>query len=260
MVIRKLDGGGMTDLYVARDPRQRRVVIRTPKEQYARNRSLLKSFAESARVLGHLHHPNIVQCLEVGRANGKPFVVLDYAEAQTVRDLIRTRSRFLSDNALSLLRQIAAALHCIHHRGYLHLDIKPENLLVQEDGHVLLIDFDLARPRRSRPYTVRNLPGTPSYLPPEALARHQVDERVDIYSFGVTAYEMLTLHKPYAAETAQEHTRAQLSMEGTPIPMRSFNPAVPEALENVIFKCLAKNPDSRYPATSLIIKDLEAII
>ena len=250
----------MTDLYVARDSNQQRVVIRTPKEEYARNRSFMKSFAENARILGHLDHPNIVRCREVGRANNRPYAVLDYAEARTVRQLIITRSPFLSDNALSLIRQVAAAMHGIHHQGFLHLDIKPENLLVQDDGHVLLIDFDLARPRKSRPFKVRNLPGTPAYLPPEAIRLRLLDERVDIYSFGVTAYEMITFHKPYEAKTTEGGTRSPARLDDQPIPMRRFNPKAPEALEKVISKCLAKNPDSRYPATSLIIKDLEAIL
>jgi serine/threonine protein kinase len=220
----------------------------------------LKSFAASVEILKRIDHPNITKCLDSGVAGDRPFIVLPFFEARTVRELILARDPFLSLNALAFIRQTAAALHAIHHAGYLHLDIKPENILVQDDGHVVLIDFDLALPATNLPLKIRDLPGTPFYRAPECITSHLVDERADVFSFGVTAYEMLTFHKPFEADTVEESRRRHLAPDVPPILMQHFNPEVPARVESIISKCLAKAPDKRYPATTLVLKDLESIV
>jgi len=259
-IVRQLSGGGMTELYVARDRNDRRVVVRFPKDGYVRDRKLRANFAKAARILQSLDHPNIIRLVDFLEIHRTPVMVLQYVESRTVRDLLIKRDPLLTENGLSLIRQIAAALFHVHHRGFLHLDLKPENLLVEPDGHVWLIDFDLAIERRSKPVKLKQLPGTRAYLAPEAIRERKVDERTDIYSFGMTAYEMMTLHRPFEGETIDQILAAHLDPRLQPTPPRAHNSSIPPALEGLLLKCLAKLPDNRYPSMSLVIKDLEAIV
>jgi serine/threonine-protein kinase len=258
--LRQLVGGGMTDLFVANDRYGERVVIRTPKEEYARDRQLRTRFANCARVLRALDHPNIIKLREATHWRREPFLVLDYVEARTLRDLVVHRDNLLTENVLSLMRQMAAALAHIHQRGYLHLDFKPENILVQSDGHVVLIDFDLAIPRKPHPIKLKHLPGTPSYLAPETATQRLVDERSDVFSLGVTFYEMLTFNKPFKGATTELRRAAQFDPVTPPTPMTEHGRSVPDSLERLLLKCLAKAPDSRYPSVGLILRDLEHLL
>jgi serine/threonine-protein kinase len=155
---------------------------------------------------------------------------------------------------------MAMTLYYIHSRGFLHLDFKPENLLVRDSGQVVLIDFDLAIERKSRPVKIKNPPGTPAYLAPEVQKQHLVDERADIYAFGVTAYEMLCYHKPFEGLTLEEARAAQVNPRIPPRPIHKYKADVPPRLESIVLKCLAKPVEARYPSMSLVMKDLEALI
>ncbi len=259
-IVRNLAGGGMTRLFVALDAQHNRVVIRYLTEEAARHRAVRKNFFHSAEILGRLNHPNIVKVVRTGYEGATPFMVLEYIESRTMRDLILSRDPLLAQNVLSLIRQLAAGLFHVHSSGYLHLDLKPENILVQSDGHVVIIDFDLSVRIKRWFKRIKQLPGTPSYIAPETLSLHTVDERSDIYSFGVTCYEMLTYHKPFEGDKIELVRAAQVDPKIPPTKLRQHNPAVPVALEQLVLKCLAKNPADRYPSMSLVIRDLEALI
>jgi serine/threonine-protein kinase len=255
-----MSGGGMAHLYVARDENQERVIVRVLREQYVRDRKIHKNFLHSADVLAQLHHPNIVRLLTTGKEGRSPYMVLEYLEAQNLRERILHRDTLLADNTLSLMRQMAAALFYLHGAGLIHLDFKPENLLVRDDGQVVLVDFDLVMHRKAKPVRIREMPGTPAYVAPEVLTTNLVDERADIYSFGVTCYEMLCYHKPFEADTVDQERLAQVDPAVPPTPLETHNPNAPAPLRSIVLKCLAKDPDHRYPSMSLIIKDLEAIL
>jgi len=259
-IVRSLAGGGMTRLYVALDSHRNRVVIRTLTDEWAKNRRVRKNFFHSAEIIELLNHPNIIKVIETGTENNVPYMVLEYVDSRTLRDLILYRDPLMTDNVLSLMRQLAAALLYIHNSGYLHLDIKPENILVRNDGHVVLIDFDLAIKSKRWSKKIKQLPGTPSYIAPETLTKHIVEESADIYSFGVVSYEMLTYHKPFEGDKIEQVRAAQIDPAIPPTRLRQHNPSVPKALESLVLKCLAKNPADRYPSMSLVIRDLEALI
>ena len=259
-IVRNLSGGGMTRLFVALDSAQNRVVLRYLLENWARKWRFRKRFFHGAKVLSKLKHPQIVNLIKTGYEGRLPYMVLEFVESRTLRDLILYRDPLLTQNVLSLMRQMATALFYIHSQGFLHLDWKPENILVRPDGHIVVIDFDLALKRKRRPTRVKELPGTPSYIAPEALTRRVVDERSDIYSLGVTFYEMLTYHKPFEGDKIEQVRAAQIDPNIPPTRLRQYNPAVPVAMESLVLKCLAKQPDDRYPSLSLVIRDLEAIL
>lgn len=259
-IIRDLAGGGMMHLYVARDASDNRVVIRTPKEEYRKDRHIRKYFLKNAEILSQFRHPNIIRVLHFSKDGGVPYMLLEYVEAKNLRDMILYREALLTDNPLSLIRQLASAIYYLHSCNWIHLDIKPENILIRSDGLLTLIDFDLIMPRKNKPQKVKQIPGTPSYVAPEVFLKHLVDERADIYALGTTCYEMLCHHKPFEGKTPEVSRQMQLDPRVRPAPMKQYNPAVPPRMESIILKCLAKNPDERYPSMSLIIKDLESLI
>lgn len=259
-ITRRLASGGMTYLYVGVDAMQNRVVIRRLKPEYVRDRRTRANFLHGAEVLAKLHHPNIVRLIKAGTYQDEPYTVVEYVEARNLRELILRKDPLVYQNILTIMRQMAAALSYVHLAGYLHLDFKPENLIVRNDGLVILIDFDLAIERKPKPVKLSPLPGTFAYLPPETLARNLVDDQTDIYSFGVTCYEMLTGHKPFEGVTIEDARKAQLDPNGRPMRLKFHNVQVPPAMETLIFKCLAYRQEDRYPSMSLVMRDLETMV
>jgi len=261
-VVRPLATGGMTRLLLALDAKQNHVVIRHLREEYARRGRFRRQFLHGAKVIKHLNHPYISRLLKLGYTGDLPYMVLEYIEAKTLREMLVTRDPLLTHNTLSFMRQLATLLGYVHSAGYLHLDFKPENLLVRQDGMIFLIDFDLARPIRRSWWNrrLRDLPGTPAYVAPETLTQRTVDVRSDIYSLGVVFFEMLTFHKPYERDRIEETLAAQRSPNVQPAGVRQYMPKVAPGLEQLVMKCLAKRPADRYPSVNLIIRDLEAIL
>lgn len=259
-ITRRLAAGGMTYLYIGVDHAQHRVVIRRLKPEYLRDRRIRANFMHGAEILSRLHHPNVVRLLKASVQGDEPYQVLEYVESRTLRELIARRDPLLLQNTLSLMRQMAAALSCVHTSGFLHLDFKPDNLIVRNDGLVVLVDFDLAIERKPKPVKISPLPGTFAYLPPETLTKSWVDDQTDIYSFGVTCYEMLTGHKPFEGVTPEDSRKMQLDPAVPPKRLRVHGVNVPPAMETLIFKCLAHYPEARYPSISLVLRDLETMI
>jgi serine/threonine-protein kinase len=259
-ITRRLATGGMTYLYVGVDGQQNRVVIRRLKPDFARDRRIRQSFLHGAEILARLHHPNVVRLIKAGVFQDEPFMVLEYVESRNLRELIVHRDPLLTENVLSLMRQMSAALNYVHLAGYLHLDFKPENLIVRNDGLVVLVDFDLATERKPRPVRLTSVPGTYVYLPPEALTKNLIDDQTDIFSFGVTSYEMLTSHKPFEGVSAEDGRKLQVDPSVQPRKLRFYSVEVPPALENLVFKCIAKRQEDRYPSMSLVTRDLETMV
>lgn len=261
-VVRPLGGGGMTRLLLALDAHHRRVVVRYLTEDFAKRWSFRRHFFDGAQVMQQLNHPQIARLLKTGYVGKVPFMVLEYIESKTLREVLLAKDRILTDNTLSLMRQLATLLSYIHSAGFLHLDFKPENLLVRADGVIFVIDFDLSLPIQ-RPWwrrRLRELPGTPAYVAPETLRTHRVDARSDIFSLGVIFYEMLTFHKPYESDKLEQARAAQANPALAPTPLRVHAPQVAPALESLVLKCLAKRPEDRYPSMSLVIRDMEKIL
>ena len=259
-ITRRLAAGGMTYLYVGVDHAQQRVVIRRLKPEFLRDKRIRGSFMHGAEILAKLHHPNVVRLLKASVHLDEPYQVLEYVESRTLRELVARRDPLLMQNTLSLMRQMAAALSYVHLNGYLHLDFKPENLIVRNDGLVVLIDFDLALDRKPKPTKINPLPGTFAYLPPETLTKNLVDDQTDIYSFGITCYEMLTGHKPYEGVTLEDSRRMQLDPNVQPKRLKLHAVNVTPAMEQLILKCLAHQTVARYPSMSLVFRDLETMI
>jgi serine/threonine-protein kinase len=141
----------------------------------------------------------------------------------------------------------------------MHLDFKPENVLVTRNGAVRVIDFDTALPMPEKPVKLSQNPGTPGYMAPEQLKREPLDGRADIFAFGVLAYELLTGRKPFPGDSPAEILAAQMEPSG-PIELREHNPDVPLALEKIVMRCLARDPAARYPVAGMMLRDLQTAL
>lgn len=263
-ITRSISGGGMTKLYVAIDAQQTRYVIRVLDAVSARDRTSRTRFFRGGEVIARLNspkpHPNIVPFVKAGYEGKTPYMVLEYVESRTLRDLILYRDPLLTENVMVFIRQLAGVIQYIHARGYLHLDVKPENILIRPDGRLVLIDFDLAIPRKRFFKKLANVSGTTAYVPPETLLARTADDRADIYAFGICCYEMLTFHKPYEGEKIDMVRAAQLDPKTPPTPIRQHNPGIPAGVANLVMKCIAKKPEDRYPDMTLVLRDLNHLI
>ena len=262
-ITRSISGGGMTKLYVALDRQKARYVIRILDPAAARDRSAKKRFFYGGEVIARLNspqqHPNIVRFVEAGYEGKTPYMVLEYIETRTLRDLILYREAWLTDNVMVFIRQLANVIQFIHSRGFLHLDIKPENILIRPDGRLVLIDFDLALPRKRFFKKLSNISGTAAYVPPETLVNRTADDRADIYAFGICCYEMLTFRKPYEGEKIEQVRAMQIDPRTPPTPIQQYSPRIPAALATLVMKCIAKQPEDRYPDMALVLRDLNAL-
>ena len=260
---RKLAGTGSTRVYVALDAQQERYIVRTLDPADSPSRSLRKRFLRGASILATLQsprpHPNLPPFVGAGIERKTPYMVLRYVENRTLRDLMLYRDPILLENPFVFIRQLANVLQYIHARGFIHLDVKPENIMIRPDGVLVLIDFDFALPSKRFFKRVRDISSTPAYLPPETLVRRAADERADIYAFGVCAYEMLTLHKPFEGEKIEQVHAAQIDPRTPPVPLRQWNESVSPALANLVMKCIAKDPADRYPDMALVLRDLDRL-
>lgn len=260
-ITRKLAGGGMSCLSLGVDGAQHRVLIRRLRPELAGERRMRAAFAHGAAVLQKIHHPNVVRFVRAGMSEDHQlYTVLEFVEGHNMRELLLARSQLLRLNPLSMIRQMAAAMCAVHHAGFLHLDFKPENLMVRDDGHVVLVDFDLAQERKPKPFRIHPLPGTFAYLPPETIEHETVCEQTDIYAFGVTCYELLTGHKPFEAASIALERHKQLDPHAKPRGLSHFGVHVQPQLERVIFKSLARFPGDRYPSMALVQRDIETLV
>ena len=256
-VLDKINNGGMATIYLVSDRQGQRLVLRMLLPEHRFDWSWSRQFKWGCQVMAKLHHPNIVSYYGSGEFNGLRYAIIEYIDGPNMKEAILRNDPNLRANRLQMLTGMAAALGHVHEAGFLHLDFKPENILVPKNYNPKLIDFDLAIARPTKPKRASKLSGTPLYLAPEQIARKPVDERADIFSFGVTAYEMLTGKKPIAGNTREEVLQKYSDFKEHLRPPRTLVPDIPHSIERVILKCLEKEPALRYPAMSLVVRDLQ---
>ena len=252
-----LNSGGMSEIWLATDGRNKPFALRRLKRELRFNFTARRRFIRGCQVLSKLTESEfIVGYVEHGRAEGTCYLVMDYVEAENLKELYARQDPLLREHVAQILIDAATALSHVHESGYMHLDFKPENILVTRNAAVRLIDFDMAQPIPEKPVKFSKNPGTPGYMAPEQLKREPIDARVDIFAYGVSAYELLTNQKPFPGNSPGEILTAQLQPSG-PIPVREHNPDVPPALEKVVMKCLEREPDRRYPLCGVMLRDLQ---
>jgi serine/threonine protein kinase len=255
-----INRGGMAELWLATDQQQKTFALRRMHKTGRFDFTSKKNFLRGCDILSRIHHhENVITYHEHGKIDGTPFLLMDYIEGENLKVLEALADDSLSDHVGNILLDMAQALEHVHDSGFMHLDFKPENVMVSRNVNVRLIDFDLALPIPKSPLKLSKNPGTPSYMAPEQLRRTGIDHRVDIFAFGVTAYELLTGSKPFPGETPEDVLRQQLDMHFL-APPREVNPGIPPALEKTILKCLERDPNKRHPIMNMLVLELQAAL
>jgi serine/threonine protein kinase len=254
---RLLGTGGMAEVFEGRDRLlARRVAIKVLQAQFVRDPSFLIRFKREAQAAASLSHPNIVGVYDTGSEDGTHFIVMEYVDGRTLKDVIRAEGPLFPQRAAEVCGDVCSALVAAHARGLIHRDIKPGNVMLTPEGKVKVMDFGIARAATSETITqTAAVVGTAQYISPEQAQGQTVDYRSDIYSTGCCLYEMLTGTVPFTGATpvaiAYRHVRED------PTPPRMLNRDVPAPLEAICLKAMAKLPDNRYQTASEFHDDLE---
>ena len=255
---RKLGGGGMADVWLAEDQELgRKVAIKMLHDRYANDTQFVERFRREATHAAGLSHPNVVSIFDRGEAGGSYFIVMEYVEGRTLKELIVTRGPCPVPVAISYVRQVLAALRYAHRNGIVHRDIKPHNVLVDHEGRVKVADFGIARAGSSQMTEAGSIIGTAQYLSPEQARGAPVDESSDLYSTGILLFELLTGKVPFTGETPVEIAMKHLSQ--VPPAPSSIRSEVPHDLDLVVLRALAKEPADRYRSAKEMDRDLELV-
>ncbi len=260
-IIQELGQGAMGAVYKASDPMMDRVVAVKTILASALTGPLASDYRErffrEARAAGRLAHPGIVTVYDVAEQEGTPFLVMEFIDGQTLEKMLETGERFDADHIMEFGQQIAEALDYAHERGVIHRDIKPANIMITADGRPKITDFGVAKLAAAQVTTTGQLMGTPAFMAPEQFTGARVDGRADLFALGVVLYWLATGDRPFTGETLMAMSYKIVHTE--PVPPRKLNPAVPRDLENVILKCMEKDPAARYESGEALARDLRTM-
>ncbi|NLW91317.1 MAG: protein kinase [Syntrophomonadaceae bacterium] len=245
-LLEKVGDGGMAVVYKARcQVLDRIVAIKVLNTEYAKDNSFVEKFKTEAQAAARLSHPNIVNIFDVGQDNDVYYIVMEYVEGRTLKEIIREEAPLPIDTAVNIAIMICDGIHHAHERGIIHRDIKPHNILVTRDGIVKVADFGIAQAISKKTITYGGkILGSVHYISPEQARGEALTRATDIYSLGCVLYEMLTGKVPYDAESAI--TVALKHIHDDPIPPRSINENIPVEVENTVLKAMDKIPARRY--------------
>jgi serine/threonine-protein kinase len=257
-VISRLGAGGMADVFLAEDQQLgRHVALKLLHRRFAEDPDFVERFRREAQAAASLQHPNVVQVYDRGSFDGTYYIAMEYLEGRSLKQLIRQEAPLDPLRTIDITMQILKAARFAHHRGVIHRDLKPHNVIVDESDGAKVTDFGIARAGASDMTETGSIMGTAQYLSPEQAQGHAVSERSDLYSVGVVMYEMLTGRVPFDAESAV--TIALKHVSEAPLPPREINPGIPRPLEQVVLWALNKNPADRPADAEEFMRVLEQV-
>ncbi|MCI9069575.1 Stk1 family PASTA domain-containing Ser/Thr kinase [Clostridium sp.] len=260
-LIEKIGEGGMAIVYKARDNKLNRLVaVKILKKEFANNKDISDKFKKEATALANFSDANIVNILDVGHEEegNIDYFVMEYVSGKTLKELIVENGKLNYTVSIGIATQIAKALECAHKNNIIHRDVKPQNILVTESGMVKVTDFGIAKSSTSATITnTTTIMGSAHYLSPEQAKGTFIDLRSDIYSLGIVLYEMVTGILPFDAESPV--TIALKHIQSEPIDPKKYAPSIPDGLNNLIIKCMSKEPINRYQNCRELINDLQKI-
>lgn len=255
-IIRSIGEGGMANVYLAHDIiLDRKVAIKILRGDLAGDEKFVRRFQREALSASSLSHPNIVEMYDVGEDNGTYYIVMEYVEGMTLKQLIKKRGSISLSEAIDIMLQITDGIKEAHDSYIIHRDLKPQNILIKENGEIKITDFGIAMALNSTQLTQTNsVMGSVHYLPPEQASGKGATIKSDIYSMGILFYELLTGTLPFKGDNAVEIALKHMKSE---IPsVCKINDSIPQSVENIILKATAKNPKNRYETVEAMHDDL----
>lgn len=259
-ILKLIGEGGMANVYLARDTiLDRRVAVKVLRGDLAGDEKFVRRFQREALSASSLSHPNIVEIYDVGEDDGNFYIVMEYIEGKTLKQLIKKRGVLSLPETMDIMLQLLDALKSAHDSYIIHRDIKPQNIMIKDSGLVKITDFGIAMALNSAQLTQTNsVMGSVHYLPPEQASGKGSTIRSDIYSLGILMFEMLTGRVPFRGDSAVEIALKHMK---EPLPsVRELNPVVPQSVENIILKAAAKNPKNRYHDVREMADDIKTCL
>ena len=255
-IIRVIGEGGMANVYLANDTiLNRKVAVKVLRGDLANDEKFVRRFQREALSASSLNHPNIVEMYDVGEDDGNFYIVMEYVDGKNLKQLIKRRTKLSLTEVVDIMKQLTDGISHAHDSFIIHRDIKPQNMLILDNGLVKITDFGIAVALNSTQLTQTNsVMGSVHYLPPEQAAGKGATFKSDIYSLGIMMYELITGKLPFRGENAVEIALKQMK---EPIPsIREDNNEIPQAVENIVLKACAKNPKNRYDTAREMYNDL----
>lgn len=258
-ILKRIGSGGMADVYMAIDQKlNRKVAVKVLKPEYVDDEKFLKKFQTEAQAIASLTHPNIVNIYDVGLEEGVNYIVMELAGGITLKEYIKRKGRLSPQETVDISLQIASALSHAHNHHIIHRDIKPQNILISDDGMIKVTDFGIAKAANANTVTsTATAIGSVHYISPEQAKGRFCDEKSDIYSLGITMYEMVTGRVPFDHENGV--TIALMHLQNEITPPSEITEGIPDSLEKIILKCVMKKPEERYQTADELIEDLKLV-
>ena len=257
-IIKRIGGGGMSEVYKAKCHKLNRyVAIKVLKEEFGKDANFVKKFNIEAQAAAGLSHPNIVNIYDVVNENNMHFIVMELIEGITLKDYIASKGMLDIKEAVNIALQVAKGLECAHERNIVHRDVKPQNIIISVDGTVKVADFGIAKATTEETINAFAL-GSVHYISPEQAKGVYTDIRSDIYSLGVSLYEMISGRVPFNEENAVAVALAHVEEVVTPPSI--YNSKISPELETIVLKCMQKSPDRRYQNLKELIKELQNLL
>jgi len=258
-VIDTLGVGGMGAVYKVFDRRLTRVVaLKTIHPELAATPLMMKRFKQEVLLAQKITHKNVVRIFDIGEDQGTTFITMDFIEGVSLKDVIREKGAFPAGEAVAMIREVCRALESAHSEGVIHRDLKPQNIMIDKSGHVVVMDFGIARSAESSGATqTGSLLGTPDYMSPEQARMEEVDARSDIFALGLIFFELLTGKLPFQGKTVVETLFIRTKERA--IPPAEIQKNVPKGANDIVVKCLEPDREKRYQSVTDILNDLETI-
>src|SRR2546425_8483399 len=256
MIMQLLGEGGMGAVYKAKDRELNRMVaLKVIRPDLARNESIIQRFKQELILAHQVTHKNVIRIYDLGEAEGLKFITMEYIEGEDLRALIQEKKKLQPEEAVEIMQQVCRALEAAHSVGVIHRDLKPQNIMRDKTGRILVMDFGLARSLEAEGMTQTGaLVGTMEYMSPEQALGKELDQRSDLFALGLICYEMLTGKMPFVAESALASLIKRTQERA--IPVSDVDDQIPGALCGIVSKCLERDLSDRYQSVSAVLADL----
>src|SRR5438128_2274757 len=257
MIMQLLGEGGMGAVYKAKDRELNRMVaLKVIRPDLARNESIIQRFKQELILAHQVTHKNVIRIYDLGEAEGLKFITMEYIEGEDLRALIQEKKKLQPEEAVEIMQQVCRALEAAHAVGVIHRDLKPQNIMRDASGRILVMDFGLARTVEGDGMTQTGaMVGTMEYMSPEQALAKDLDQRSDLFAAGLIFYELLTRQVPFRAESALASLIKRTQERA--IPISDHDQTIPRPLSNIVSKCLERDPNARYQSSSEMLRDLD---